>query len=175
MASASMPAPSNLTSAARADSGVVKRPVTVSVCSGMAATYPPSAPRNPHGPTVSYMTELDLERRCRFCRRPLPAPARTGRPREFCRASCRQQEYVRRQRAHEVGLAEDELVVTRRELDELHDLLYVLEAAVEDVERDLAEATTMAELRDATQWVLDAARPLTRRRLGDAENPRSVK
>ena len=121
------------------------------------------------------MTELDAERRCRFCRRPLPPAARTGRPREFCRQSCRQQEYVRRQRATEVGLAEDELVVTRAELDELHDLLYVLEAAVEDVERDLAEATTVGEVREAAQWLLDAARPLTRRRVGDAENPRSVK
>lgn len=113
------------------------------------------------------MTERDPDRRCRYCRRPLPTPARTGRPREFCRASCRQQEFVRRQRAHEVGLAEHELVVTRAELDELHDLLYVLEAAVEDVERDLADATTMAEVRDAAAWLLDAARPLTKRRLGD--------
>jgi hypothetical protein len=121
------------------------------------------------------MTELDVERRCRFCRRPLPPAARTGRPREFCRQSCRQQEYVRRQRATEVGLAEDELVVTRAQLDELHDLLYVLEAAVEDTERDLAEASTVAEVREAAQWLLDAAKPLTRRRLGDAENPRSVK
>ena len=82
---------------------------------------------------------------------------------------------MRRLRATEVGLAEDELVVTRRELDELHDLLYVLEAAVEDVERDLTEATTMREMQDAARWLLDAARPLTRRRIGDAENPRSVK
>jgi hypothetical protein len=105
----------------------------------------------------------------------LGEPARTGRPREFCRASCRQQDYVRRQRAREVGLAEHELVVTRNELDELHDLLYVLEAAVEDTERDLAEATTAAEVRSAAAWLLDAARPLARHRVGNAENPRSVK
>lgn len=121
------------------------------------------------------MTERDPDRRCRFCRRPLPDAARTGRPREFCRASCRQQEYVRRRRSDEVGLAEHELVVTRAELDELHDLLYVLEAAVEDVERDLAEATTVKEVREAAAWLLDAARPLTDRRLGNAQNPRSVK
>jgi hypothetical protein len=82
---------------------------------------------------------------------------------------------VRRQRAHEVGLSEHELVVTRAELDQLHDLLYVLEAAVEDVERDLAEATTVGEVREAVTWLLDAARPLIARRLGDAENHRSVK
>ena len=82
---------------------------------------------------------------------------------------------MRRQRATEVGLAEGELVVTRAELDALHDLLYVLEAAVEDVEHDLAQATTVTEVRDAARWLLDAARPLTRHRVGDAENPRSVK
>jgi len=122
------------------------------------------------------MTEPDLGQRCRYCRRPLPPQARTGRPREFCRASCRQQEYVRRQRAHDAGLAEHELVVTRAELDELHDLLYVLEAAVEDVERDVAGDAGAAELREALDWLLDAARPLVHRRLGgNAENPRSVK
>ena len=63
----------------------------------------------------------------------------SGPSREFCGGSCRQQEYLRRQRASEAGLAEHELVVTRTELDELHDKLYVLEAAVEDVERDLAD------------------------------------
>jgi len=124
------------------------------------------------------MTEPVVDRRCRFCRRPLPDQARTGRPRLFCRASCRQQEYLRRQRAGEVGLAEHELVVTRAELDELHDLLYVLEAAVEDVDRDLAADGDPAE---ALAWLLSAARPLTDRRLGSAEklfsaeNPRSVK
>jgi hypothetical protein len=73
---------------------------------------------------------------------------------------------VQRQRAREVGLAEHELVVTRAELDELHDLLYVLEAAIEDVERDLADATTAAEVREAAAWLLDAAKPLAARRLG---------
>jgi hypothetical protein len=73
---------------------------------------------------------------------------------------------VRRSRAREVGLAEHELVVTRAELDELHDLLYVLEAAVEDVERDLADATTISEVRDAATWLLDAAKPLSAHRLG---------
>ncbi len=121
------------------------------------------------------MTELDVDRRCRYCRRPLPPAARTGRPREFCRSSCRQQEYLRRQRATEVGLSEDELVVTRAQLDALHDLLYVLEAAVEDVDRDLAAASSPAEVREALDWLLDAARPLVSHRLGDAaENPRSV-
>lgn len=97
-------------------------------------------------------------------------PERTGpgRPREFCGGSCRQQDYLRRQRAQEAGLAEHELVITREELDDLHDKLYVLEAAVEDVERDLAGTPTPAEYREAVNWLLDAARPLLRSRIGDS-------
>lgn len=111
------------------------------------------------------MTELD---RCRWCRRRLPERKGPGRPREFCGGSCRQQDYLRRQRAREAGLAEHELVVTRGELDDLHDKLYVLEAAIEDVERDLADARSTAEYRDAVDWLLDAARPLLQSRIGDS-------
>lgn len=83
-----------------------------------------------------------------------------GRPREFCRASCRQADYLARQRSTEVGLSESELIVTRAALDDLRDRLYVLEAAVEDVERDLEGAAGERDLRDALDWLLAAARPL---------------
>ena len=59
-----------------------------------------------------------------------------------------------------MGLNESELVVARQALDELRDKLYSLEAAVEDVDRDLAVAETEQDLRDALQWLLAAARPL---------------
>lgn len=45
-------------------------------------------------------------------------------------------------------------------MDDLRDRLYVLEAAIEDVERDLTPAATRAELREAIDWLLEAARPL---------------
>ena len=57
--------------------------------------------------------------------------------------------------------------MTRSELDELYDLLYVLECAVEDVDRDLAGGATKPELQDAVNWLLQAARPLVGRRLGN--------
>ena len=98
--------------------------------------------------------------RCRWCGRGIEAPASVGRPRLYCRRSCRQRDYEARRRAAELGLGETELVVTRRELDELRDALYVLEAAVEDVDRDLAEGGSPDDLRDAVDWLLAAARPL---------------
>ena len=38
----------------------------------------------------------------------------------------------------------------------------MLEAAVEDVERDLAGSPTKQDLHDAVAWIIEAARPLFR-------------
>ena len=61
-----------------------------------------------------------------------------GRRKEFCSQACRQWDWVGRQRARELQLSEDELVVARAELDALHDDLYVLACAVADTEREVA-------------------------------------
>ena len=92
-----------------------------------------------------------------------------GRPRVFCSQACRQWDWVGRQRARELQLNEDELIVTKAELDQLHDELYVLACAVDDVERDLAAAgksPPVKELSEMLQWLLDAARPIRTRETG---------
>ena len=101
-------------------------------------------------------------RRCPWCRRELPAPAPTGRPRVYCRQSCRQQDYEARRRASELRLGDGELVVARRDVDELRDAADVLAYAVDDADRDLAanKNPSKAELREILDWLLDAARPL---------------
>ena len=98
--------------------------------------------------------------KCRWCGRKLKVSGGPGRPRSFCSQACRQKDYIARLRAQEAGLSEAELIVTRDELDALHDQLYVLEAAIEDVERDLEESTTKQDYVEALEWVLDACRPL---------------
>ena len=107
-------------------------------------------------------------RRCRWCARPFSVVAGPGRPRLYCRRSCRQRDYEARRQAEDLGLGDARLVVARAELDVLHDRLYELEAAIEDVDRDLA-ATTPGEddYREALDWVLRAARPLTVLRFGE--------
>jgi hypothetical protein len=60
-------------------------------------------------------------------------------------------------------LADGELVVTRRALDGLDDLVYVLACAVEDVERDLAGEHDATDVRRSLDWLLEAARPLAER------------
>ncbi len=105
--------------------------------------------------------------RCKQCRRVLPEQT-MGRPRQFCSQACRQWHWVGQQRAHELQLSEHELIVTTRELDELHDELYVLACAVNDAERDLRAAGSRAsarELREIVDWLLEAARPLRDREL----------
>ena len=99
-------------------------------------------------------------RRCRWCARPLPDRAGAGRPREFCRQSCRQQAYLARRLAESHGLGTDDVVVSRAELEELQGQLYCLQAAVEDVERDLAESSTPEEVGEAFRWLLTNAKPL---------------
>jgi hypothetical protein len=83
-----------------------------------------------------------------------------GRPRAYCRQSCRQRDYEARQRAVERGLDEGEIIVTRARLDELNDRLWVLSCAIEDVDGDLARAENAADYQAALIWLLDAARPL---------------
>ena len=55
--------------------------------------------------------------------------------------------------------------MARHALDELHDRLYMLEAAVEDVDRDLAESQEPDDISAALEWLLAAARPLCGQRL----------
>jgi hypothetical protein len=71
---------------------------------------------------------------------------------------------VSRLRAQDAGLAETELVVTRSELDDLRDRLYVLECTVEDVRRDLEAGD---DAREAVDLLIQAAEPLFGSPLGD--------
>ena len=91
-----------------------------------------------------------------------------GRPRQFCSQACRQWDWVGRQRARELQLNEDELIVTKAALDQLHDELFVLACAVDDVDRDLAsagKAPGTSEVKEMLTWLLEAARPIRDREL----------
>jgi hypothetical protein len=96
----------------------------------------------------------------------LPVREGPGRPKEFCSQRCRQWDWVARQRASELDLADGELLVARQQLDDLHDALYVLECAVADTRRDLQDGMRPDEAMPALQWLLEAATPLVERRIG---------
>ena len=65
-------------------------------------------------------------------------------------------------------LTEEQLVLARTQVDDLHDAVYVLACAVEDAERDLAALGAGAraeDLREVLDWMLENAKPLTALRL----------
>jgi endogenous inhibitor of DNA gyrase (YacG/DUF329 family) len=117
---------------------------------------------------VSAGVPTDESVRCRWCRVVLAERRGPGRPRAFCSQRCRQWDWVSRQRARELALSDGELVMARRELDALHDDLYVLACAVADTKRDLAAKLGATEALDALRWLLDAAEPLASRRIASA-------
>jgi hypothetical protein len=110
------------------------------------------------------VTEPDVKRSCRWCGRGFEVTGGPGRPRLFCSQACRQKDYIGRLRARDAGLAESELIVTRSELEALRDKLFVLECAIDDVRRDVADGDDPAI---ALQWVIQAAEPLLGTTLGE--------
>jgi len=81
--------------------------------------------------------------RCRWCGRRLPPPSATGRPRRYCRRSCRQRAFEARRRLGELSWAEDRLREHRVTADER----YVAFAALADLATEL-----MADVEDQRAW-----------------------
>jgi len=106
------------------------------------------------------VTESTEGQRCGWCGRPLAPRRGPGRPRRYCKQSCRQRDYESRLRSREVGLSEAELIITRQSLQSVFDAAYVLEAALEDVDRDLAADDSPDELRRSLDWLRSSAQPL---------------
>ena len=102
-----------------------------------------------------------IDKRCRWCRHVLASTTGPGRPKEFCSQRCRQWDWVSRQRASELALSENELVMTRDELDALKDQIYVLHCALNDVRTDLESPRQSKEsLLEMLGWLIQAAEPI---------------
>lgn len=102
------------------------------------------------------MTTTPDADRCGWCHRPLAQRKGAGRPRLFCSASHRQRAYEARRRADQLDVPQDQCIVSAADLVRLHDHLYRLEAAAEDVTADLATATGAADYRQAVEHLMDA-------------------
>ena len=106
------------------------------------------------------VTKHDDTPRCGYCRRPLPEWSGRGRPAAYCRRSHRQRAYEARRRAAVLSLPEGQLVVDAADLARLHDRLYALEAALDDVAADLAESSGAQAYRRAFDHLAAAAEDL---------------
>lgn len=80
-----------------------------------------------------------------------------GRPIKYCRRSHRQRAYEARLLAAAHQLGEDDVLVSAGLLAELQDAVYVIEAAMEDIDRDLAEGDDPDSHRDALWHLYGAA------------------
>jgi hypothetical protein len=58
------------------------------------------------------------------------------------------------------GLGDDDVIVSREKLEELQSRLYVLQAALEDVDRDLARSSEPGDVAEALVWLIENARPV---------------
>ena len=103
------------------------------------------------------MTKLPETRRCGYCRRPLPPAHELGRPSLYCRRSHRQRAYEARRHAAERRLTDDLVVVSQGQLDRLHDRLYELEAALDDVDMDLKGTNSATAYKTAFAHIYQAA------------------
>ena len=65
-----------------------------------------------------------------------------------------------RKLAESHGLGDDDLIVSRPALEELQSRLYCLQAAIEDVDRDLATSAEPADVAEAFAWLMENARPV---------------
>jgi hypothetical protein len=98
--------------------------------------------------------------RCRWCGRSFTQAPGRGRPRLYCRQGCRQQAHLARKLAGAHGLGDDDVIVSRDRLEDLQGRLYGLQAALEDIERDLDRSTEPDDVADALAWLRENAEPL---------------
>lgn len=98
-----------------------------------------SSPRRPRGTSIITVMQTPGPIRCGWCHRPVAQRPGPGRPRRYCRPSHRQRAYEARRRSDALAIPAGQVVVSETELRRVHDRLYQLEAALEDVEGDLVE------------------------------------
>jgi hypothetical protein len=98
--------------------------------------------------------------RCRWCGRSFVVTPGPGRPRRYCRQGCRQQAFLARKLAAAHGLGDDDVIVSRERVEEWQSHLYCLQAALEDVDRDLGTSKDPKEVREALDWLLENCAPL---------------
>ena len=97
-------------------------------------------------------------------------PNGPGRPPTYCRRSHRQRAFEARHLATYHGLGHDDVLLSRSSLGDLKDALYQLEAAIEDVDSDLADSDDPATHRAALWHLYQAAAGMRGLRL----EPRAV-
>lgn len=103
------------------------------------------------------MTKTVEGQQCGWCGRSLDSTQPKGRPRVYCKDSCRQRAYELRRRQRAGTLSAEEIPVPISRWRELQDRLWELSAAVEDVENDLADDRSPGAYREAFRHLFQVA------------------
>lgn len=85
------------------------------------------------------MTKQPEGARCGWCGRELVITDGRGRPRRYCRQSCRQRAYELRRRQLVGTLRSTEVPIRLIDFERLRDGLYIVNSALDDVDLDLSE------------------------------------
>ena len=75
----------------------------------------------------------------------------------YCRPSHRQRAYESRKLAEQHRLGTDEVLISRSSFEGMRDLIYRIEAALQDVDADLASGADPDEYRKALWHLYEAA------------------
>lgn len=131
---------------------------------GMRDQFPPPPAILPAPARAGRIGRVSTRPRpCRWCGRSI-AQEPTGRPRLYCRRSCRQRAYEQRQRVRGQDLPEDSVVLSSREIESLADRLFTARAAAEDVLTALAEGEDRNRVEQLARHAVDTARDAERLR-----------
>lgn len=105
----------------------------------------------------SFLIMAQLMSRCRWCGTAFAPAAGAGRPARYCRRSHRQRAYEARLAADSHNLGPDDVLLSRSVFERVRDVLYLIEAALQDVDRDLAVGAELEEYRKAFWHLSEAA------------------
>ena len=102
------------------------------------------------------MGDVSPPERCGWCNQPIAQRPGAGRPRRFCSHAHRQRSYEARRWADAHEVPGDQCIVSATDLATLHDRLYRLESAVDDVRADLTASNGPTAYRAAFDHLMDA-------------------
>lgn len=82
--------------------------------------------------------------RCAFCRRAMPETSNVGRPRIYCRRSCRQRAFEQRRRTMELSWGDDRTAQMIDRLEQQSDHLANVSDVVSELRVDLADGVDLS-------------------------------
>ena len=111
------------------------------------------------GPAPASSKERDGSpaQRCAFCRRAMPERSNVGRPRRYCRRSCRQRAFERRRRTTELSWGDERTAQLTERLALQGDRLAHVSDVVSELRMDLADGVdltlpeVLARIESATE------------------------